>query len=54
MEYWKRLVYIIAAIQVGMGITIIGVVSFIPLFSRPSWACMTREKRRSGLASFPV
>lgn len=32
MEYWKRLVYIIAAIQVGMGITIIGVVSFIPLF----------------------
>lgn len=32
MEYWKRLVYIIAAIQVGMGITIIGVVAFIPLF----------------------
>lgn len=32
MEYWKRLVYIIAAIQIGTGITIIGVVSFIPLF----------------------
>ncbi len=32
MEYWKKLVYIIAAIQVGTGITIIGVVSFIPLF----------------------
>lgn len=32
MENWKRLVYIIAALQVGLGITIIGVVSFIPLF----------------------
>lgn len=32
MEMWKRLVYIMAGIQVGTGITIIGVVSFIPLF----------------------
>lgn len=29
---WKRIVYTIAAIQVGTGITIIGVISFIPLF----------------------
>lgn len=32
MEHWKKLVYIMGAIQVGTGITIIGVVSFIPLF----------------------
>lgn len=32
MENWKRLVYLISAIQVGTGITIIGVVAFIPLF----------------------
>lgn len=32
MEPWKKLVYIMGAIQVGTGITIIGVVSFIPLF----------------------
>lgn len=32
MKSWKRLVYIMAGIQVGTGITIIGVVSFIPLF----------------------
>ena len=32
MTNWKRLVYIVAALQVGLGITIIGVVSFIPLF----------------------
>lgn len=32
MEPWKRLVYIMAGIQIGTGISIIGVVSFIPLF----------------------
>lgn len=32
MKSWKRIVYTMAAIQVGTGITIIGVVSFIPLF----------------------
>lgn len=32
MEHWKKLVYIMGAIQVGTGIIIIGVVSFIPLF----------------------
>ena len=30
--HWKKIVYTMAAIQVGTGITIIGVVSFIPLF----------------------
>jgi len=29
---WKRIIYLICTIQVGGGITIIGVVSFIPLF----------------------
>nr|WP_252894183.1 MFS transporter [Veillonella denticariosi] len=29
---WKRLIYLICAIQVGAGITIIGILSFIPLF----------------------
>lgn len=32
MNSWKRIVYTMAAIQMGTGITIIGVVSFIPLF----------------------
>lgn len=32
MDHWKKIVYTIAAIQVGTGITIIGVISFIPLF----------------------
>ena len=32
IEHWKRIVYLISAIQVGAGITIIGVISFIPLF----------------------
>lgn len=32
MKEWKRLVYTIAGLQIGTGITIIGVVSFIPLF----------------------
>ena len=31
-EQWKRIVYLVAAIQVGFGIIIIGVLSFIPLF----------------------
>ena len=30
--HWKTIVYTMAAIQVGTGITIIGVISFIPLF----------------------
>lgn len=29
---WKQIIYTIAAIQVGTGVTIIGVLSFIPLF----------------------
>ena len=29
---WKRIIYLICAIQVGAGITIIGVLSFIPLY----------------------
>lgn len=29
---WKRILYLIAAVQVGGGITIIGVLSFIPLY----------------------
>ncbi len=32
MPDWKRIIYIMAAIQVGTGISIIGVISFIPLF----------------------
>lgn len=32
MQNWKRIVYTIAAIQIGTGISIIGVVAFIPLF----------------------
>lgn len=32
MADWKRILYIVAAIQVGTGISIIGVISFIPLF----------------------
>lgn len=32
MNEWKRLVYTVAGLQIGTGITIIGVVSFIPLF----------------------
>ena len=32
MEHWKKLVYIMGAIQVGTGITIIFVVSFIAIF----------------------
>lgn len=31
-ENWKRIVYLLAAIQVGAGITVIGVMAFIPLF----------------------
>lgn len=29
---WKRLIYLICAIQIGAGITIIGILSFIPLY----------------------
>ena len=29
---WKRIIYLICTIQVGGGITIIGVLSFLPLF----------------------
>ena len=29
---WKRIIYLICVIQVGAGITIIGVLSFIPLY----------------------
>ena len=29
---WKKVLFTIAAIQVGTGVTIIGVLSFIPLF----------------------
>ena len=29
---WKRLIYLMCAIQIGAGITIIGVLSFIPLY----------------------
>lgn len=32
MQNWKRIVYTMAAIQIGTGISIIGVVAFIPLF----------------------
>lgn len=32
MNRWKELVYTIAAIQVGVGIAVMGVVTFIPLF----------------------
>ena len=31
MQNWKRIVYTIAAIQIGTGISIIGVVAFIPV-----------------------
>jgi len=31
-KHWKRIVYLLAAIQVGAGITVIGVMAFIPLF----------------------
>ena len=29
---WKRIIYLICIIQIGGGITIIGVLSFLPLF----------------------
>ena len=29
---WKRIIYLICIIQIGGGITIIGVPSFLPLF----------------------
>ncbi len=32
MQNWKRIVYTMAAIQIGTGIAIIGVIAFIPLF----------------------
>lgn len=32
MQNWKRIVYTMAVIQIGTGISIIGVVAFIPLF----------------------
>ena len=32
MQNWKRIVYTMAAIQIGTGISIIGVIAFIPLF----------------------
>lgn len=32
MQNWKRIVYTMAGIQIGTGISIIGVISFIPLF----------------------
>lgn len=32
MQNWKRIVYTMAAIQIGTGISIIGVVAFIPFF----------------------
>ena len=32
MSSWKRILWTIAAMQVGTGVAIIGVVSFIPLF----------------------
>lgn len=32
MQNWKRIVYTMAGIQIGTGISIIGVVAFIPLF----------------------
>ena len=44
---WKRIIYLICTIQVGGGITIIGVVSFIPLFWL-SWDFMIKDRRLCG------
>lgn len=32
IDHWKRIVYIVSAVVIGTGISIIGVISFIPLF----------------------
>ncbi len=32
MDHWKRILYIVAAVVIGTGVSIIGVISFIPLF----------------------
>ena len=41
---WKRIVYLMCAIQVGAGIAMIGVMAFLPLF--------LQARRLSGRGSF--
>lgn len=48
---WKRIVYLMCAIQVGAGIAMIGVMAFLPLFWVKSVSLM-RERRRFGRGSF--
>lgn len=48
---WKRIVYLMCAIQVGAGIAMIGVMAFLPLFWVRSVSLM-QARRLSGRGSF--
>ena len=45
---WKRIVYLMCAIQVGAGIAMIGVMAFLPLFLGE----LMRARRLFGRGSF--
>lgn len=47
MKNWKSIVYLACLIQVGAGISMVGVMSFLPLFYRKSESQIP-ERRLSG------
>lgn len=51
---WKKSLFTIAAIQVGTGVSIIGVLSFIPLFLVEMGGSKIPGRRLSGQDLFPA